>query len=116
MGEYVYKVTAKTVKLTDGTKANVAVFAYKPYGWDSDGLNGKMYFQTGCPAAERFVKGKNYTGKVVLGGLKDGKLYVGSTVAKKCTRGTLTGYEFEFIMADAGVPVNMPVGTNVAFV
>jgi hypothetical protein len=67
MGSYVYKVTAKKVKLIDGTEANVAIFAYKPFGWDSDNMNGRMAFQAGVPAADRYVKGKNYTGKIILG-------------------------------------------------
>ena len=31
MGEYVYRVTAELVTLSDGRKAHVAKFAYKPY-------------------------------------------------------------------------------------
>ena len=31
MGVYMYKVTGKTKTLADGTKANIAVFAFKPY-------------------------------------------------------------------------------------
>lgn len=105
MGTYVYKVTAKRVKLTDGTEANVATFAYKPYFWD-DALNAKMAFKSGCGAAERFVGGKNYTGKIVLGSIDKttGKVEVGSTVAKFCKVGTFEDYQFDK-MKDAGTPV-----------
>lgn len=107
MGTYVYKVTAKRAKLTDGTEANVAMFAYKPYFWD-DKLNAKMAFQSGCGAAERFVGGKNYTGKIVLGHIDDnGKLIIGSTVAKACRYGTFEDYMFEK-METVGVPVDAP--------
>jgi hypothetical protein len=69
MGAYVYKVTAKTKTLADGTKANIAVFAYKPYyGWDSDEANARLRKKSACAQAERFVrmKGKNWTGRVVI--------------------------------------------------
>ena len=70
MGEYIYKVTAKTKTLADGTKANIAVFAYKPTysSRDADTLNRKWAWESKCHIAERFVKtSKNYTGRVVLG-------------------------------------------------
>jgi len=70
MGAYVYKVTAKTKILKDGTKANIAEFAYKPfYGWDeeTDARNRRMRKQTACHIADRFVRtSKNFTGRVVL--------------------------------------------------
>ena len=70
MGEYIYKVTAKTKTLADGTKANIAVFAYKPsFSFrDADTLNRRWAWESKCHIAERFVKtSKNYTGRVVLG-------------------------------------------------
>jgi hypothetical protein len=70
MGQYIYKVTAKTKILADGTKANISVFAYKPYRglWGDDMANRRMAKNSGCPQAERYVStSKNYTGKVVLG-------------------------------------------------
>lgn len=103
MGTYTYKVTSKRVKLVDGSEANVAVFAFKPHFWD-DKLNGRMYFQSRCGAAERLVSGRNYTGKIVMGHVEDdGKIVVGSTVAKKCSRGVFDDCEFER-MEDAGIP------------
>jgi hypothetical protein len=63
MGMYVYRVTAQRVKLTDGTEANVAVFAYKPYRCD-DRLNREMDFRTGCPASRRM---KEIAPRIVLG-------------------------------------------------
>ncbi len=69
MGEYIYKVTAKTKTLADGTKVNIAVFAYKPtFGRDADTLNRRWASDSKCHLAERFVENsKNYTGRVVLG-------------------------------------------------
>lgn len=72
MGVYVYKVTSRIKQLKDGTRANVAVFAYKPYGgWgsDADKTNSRMYKDSGCPQAERFArqKSKSWMGRAVLG-------------------------------------------------
>lgn len=71
MGSYVYKVTSKIKTLRDGTKANIAIFAYKPtYAWgnEADKLNRSWHKKSGCYAAETYVKNsKNYTGKVVMG-------------------------------------------------
>lgn len=53
MGMYIYRVTAKMVKLNDGRKAHVAVFAYKPYRADNVEDNRKMAFMSGCYASER---------------------------------------------------------------
>lgn len=53
MGVYVYRVTAKLIKLSDGRKAHVAKYAYKPYnGFGSAGTNSKLHFQSGCVASE----------------------------------------------------------------
>jgi hypothetical protein len=89
MGEYIYKVTAKTKTLADGTKANIAVFAYKPtFGWGADALNSKWASESKCHLAERFVEtSKNYTGRVVLGETGD--------VAIPCNRGTFTDGWFD---------------------
>lgn len=51
MGIYIYRVTAKLVKLADGRKAHVAKYAYKPFR-DFD-LNRRAHFETGCLASER---------------------------------------------------------------
>jgi hypothetical protein len=67
---YFYKVTGKKVTLADGTRANVAKFAFKPYrGWgdDVDRLNARMYRENGCHRAEAYVDLPTYTGRVVLG-------------------------------------------------
>ena len=72
MGAYMYKVTAKRVPLTDGTHANLAVYAYKPSFSTKE--NARMEKQSACFVADRFVQGKNFTGKVVLGTVQeDGK-------------------------------------------
>lgn len=89
MGEYIYKVTAKTKTLADGTKANVAVFAYKPtFGRDGDTLNRRWAWESKCHLADRFVNtSKNYTGRVVLGETGD--------IAVPCNRGTFTDGWFD---------------------
>ena len=68
MGCYFYKVTAQKIKLSDGTFANKAVLAYKPYGgfWN-DEANERMYRKSGCTRAENYVKKPTFTGKVTLG-------------------------------------------------
>lgn len=66
MGMYVYKVTAETVKLSDGRKANLAVFAYKPYRtWGSDQMNARMHFKSGCVVADHWADKGKRTGLVV---------------------------------------------------
>jgi hypothetical protein len=73
MGQYIYKVTAKTKMLDDGTKANIAIFAYKPC-FDVQ-VNRFMEWKTKCHISDKFVKtSKNYTGKVVLG--EDGNIAI----------------------------------------
>ena len=68
MGEYVYRVTSKQVMCSDGKTANIAVFAYKPYGgFGSDAINAKMYFRSGCFASEKLEKDGRLTGRIVIG-------------------------------------------------
>jgi hypothetical protein len=103
MGEYVYKVTAKRVALTDGTFANLAVFAYKE-SFDTK-FNAQMRYESKCAAADRFVKGKNFTGKVVTCYINaDGHSAIVSLVAKKIKDGTFDSYQFEK-SETVGVPV-----------
>lgn len=71
MAAYIYKVTAETVTLDDGSKANLAKYAYKEfyggYGIDADAMNEKAYNESRCYLAEKFVKeSPNYTGRVVM--------------------------------------------------
>jgi hypothetical protein len=90
MGEYIYKVTAKIKTLADGTKANIAVFAYKPSSSfrDGDTLNRRWAWKSNCHIADRFVEtSKNYTGMVVLGEAGD--------IAIPCNRGTFTDGWFD---------------------
>ncbi len=89
MGEYIYKVTAKTKTLANGTTANIAVFAYKPtFGRDADTFNRRWAWESKCHIAERFVKtSKNYTGRVVLGETGD--------ISIPCNRGTFTDGWFD---------------------
>jgi len=68
MGTYVYRVTAKQVTCSDGKKANVAVFAYKPYfGWDSEKLNNKMHFSSGATSSDRMASKGRLTDRIVYG-------------------------------------------------
>lgn len=53
MGMYIYRVTARLVKLADGRKAHVCQYAYKPWrNWDGDKENARLHFRTGCVASE----------------------------------------------------------------
>lgn len=66
MGAYIYRVTAKRVRLTDGREANVASFGYKP---SSDvAFNKRMEFRSGCHASWRMAREGKLTGRVVMGG------------------------------------------------
>lgn len=77
MGSYIYKVTAQKVKLSDGTFANKAVYAYKPFGgWHNDEENERMYRRSGCTRAENYAKKPSFTGKVYLNG-KVAKVKIG---------------------------------------
>ena len=56
MGCYMYRVTAKVVKLPDGRTAHVAKYAYKPYrSWNGEKENARMHFQSGCYSSERMT-------------------------------------------------------------
>jgi len=69
MGIYVYRVTAKQVTCSDGKKANVATFAYKPYGgWgEEEKLNKKMHFTSGATASDRLAHTNRLTDRFVYG-------------------------------------------------
>jgi len=70
MGMYMYRVSAQRVKLTDGSEANVALYAYKPWtGWgrDTDARNSKAHFRTGCCASEKLARDGKFTGRFVIG-------------------------------------------------
>jgi len=115
MGTYVYKVTSKRVQLTDGTFANLAVFAYKPHSWD-DKLNGRLFFNSRCGAADRFVKGKNYTGKVVTSYLnEDGKTAIVSPVAYKVSSGTFSDHQIDSFQ-QVGEPKLVDAGKSIAII
>tara|TARA_S200002703_G_scaffold109659_1_gene95359 strand:- start:285 stop:629 length:345 start_codon:yes stop_codon:yes gene_type:complete len=104
MGEYVYKVTGKKITLSNGIRANIAVYAYKPYGgsiFDSYGetINNQLHWESGCYNAERYVRtSKGFTGNVILGHReKDGRI-TGSinSIPIKYNRGTLTDYDYDY--------------------
>ena len=95
MGSYIYKVTSKIKTLADGKLANVAVFAYKPLsGWyaEDEKMNRRMHKQTGCYAAEVYVRNsRNFTGRVVMG--EDGE------EAITITEGSFWDHQFYSILA-----------------
>jgi hypothetical protein len=72
MGSYVYRITAKKVRCTDGEMANIAIFAYKPFDdiFNRE-ANRKMRFKSGCIASETMASKGRITGRFVLGS-KDG--------------------------------------------
>jgi len=80
MGTYVFKITGKKTTLKNGQKANIAVYAYKPYGFFSSNeatvrANNQMHRESGCYTADRYVKdSQGFTGLVVLGHYDKGKL------------------------------------------
>ena len=106
MSEYIYKVTGKTTTLADGTKANIAVFAFKPWTekmLDDTGrkINKQLYYQTGCYRADKYVQnGKTFTGKVVL---------EGGDKAIEWNRGTISDYTFDNI----AYPITRKESSNV---
>lgn len=102
MGAYVKKVTAKRIALTDGTFANLAVFAYKE-SLDTR-FNAQMRRESSCATAERFVKGKNFTGKVVSGFIKEDGTVIVNLEAKKTKYGTFDEYQYD-AFETVGVPV-----------
>lgn len=67
MGAYVYKVTGKIVKDSEGRPANLLAYAYKPcFYWD-DSEYQRVEFQTGVLRANSYVRNsKNYTGRIVM--------------------------------------------------
>jgi hypothetical protein len=74
---YIYKVTRKTVKLSNGETANVAEYAYKPYGYTSYGesQNQRMHFSTGCYAHERAAREGKRLPWVAIGTRPDATVY-----------------------------------------
>lgn len=93
MGNYIYKVTAKIKTLSDGTKANIAVFAYKPCSaWSEEDRkrNARWAKNSGCPQAERFAsqKSKSWMGRCVLGESGD--------VALEIDQGTFSDGWFDY--------------------
>lgn len=70
MGAYVYRITSKRVKCSDGQEANVAVYAYKP-SWGDEKLNRRWHFQTGCSRSDSLAAQGLLTDRVVTAD-KDG--------------------------------------------
>jgi len=70
MSVYVYRITAKKVRCSDGKEANVAIFAYKPFFSDSrSNENRKLHFKSGCVASERLAKLGKILDRIVIGDL-----------------------------------------------
>lgn len=66
MGVYVYRVTSKKVKCSDGEMANVAVFAYKPW-YSNDKENARMHFQSGCVSSDNMAARQRITDRIAIG-------------------------------------------------
>jgi hypothetical protein len=68
MSVYVYRITAKKVRCSDGKEANVAVYAYKPFFTRSTSKeNSRMHFSSGCVASERLAKIGKILDRIVIG-------------------------------------------------
>lgn len=71
MSSYVLKVTGKIGLDENGEKANLLVFAYKPFNLsmfdtELEKKNNQMYRESGCYNADRYVKtGKTFTGRIM---------------------------------------------------
>ena len=92
MGSYVYKVTGKKVKLTNGEYANLAVFAYNPvrsgYGMsmdEADKMNNKAYYASGCYYADQCARDGKRTGLIVTGTERGDAVY-------RCSAGVFHEY------------------------
>lgn len=61
MGIYVYKLSTRRKVNIDGKEVYLARYAYKPHwlAFESDKINNKFHFQTGCVAADAAFKRKN---------------------------------------------------------
>jgi len=70
MSSYIFRVTGKKVKLTDGTTARLAVYAYKPVGIfggrDADKFNRRAAFASGVPASKALIKRGGFDGVIVM--------------------------------------------------
>jgi hypothetical protein len=81
--DYVYKVLGTEVQCEDGIVANIALFAYKPWGYySSDGYkNARLHFSTGAGTCDRNASKR--TGWVVYGDKKeDGTIEIDSHAFK----------------------------------
>jgi len=68
MGTYVYRVTAETVLCSDGVEANVAEYAYKPYGFFDDAINRKMHWKSGAQSSDNMAAAGRLTGRIAIHG------------------------------------------------
>jgi hypothetical protein len=96
MGAYVYKVTGKVERDSEGRKANVLKYAYKPYwGWDDSGANERMRASSGCGRSESYVRrSKNFTGRVMFEACESGA----ARHSIEWDRGTITDDHFHWIL------------------
>lgn len=79
MSSVVLRVSAQTVRLTDGRLANVVVFAYQPYsGFGRETENHRMWLASGIAQSDRLARNGKLTGLVVHGFKNDktGKIEV----------------------------------------
>jgi hypothetical protein len=105
MGAYVYKVTSKRVKCSDGQDANVAIYAYKPsWGWDGDKFNSRMEFRTGCHTARRMAEAGKFSGRIVTGSKDEAGKVTVDPESKVYTYGAGTFLDDSFKYAERLVP------------
>lgn len=70
MGTYCYRITSTKHTCSDGTQANVAIYAYKPsFSWiDAEKFNARAHFKSGALSSDNLAKrGKFDQCRVVLG-------------------------------------------------
>lgn len=86
MGIYCYRITSHKSNLSDGTQANVAVFAYKPSfsSFDAESFNRKMHFRSGAQSSDNAAaRGKFFQCRIVCGRINDAgqvEVYPGEAV------------------------------------
>ena len=74
MGTYCYRITSHKSNLSDGTQANIAVFAYKPSfaSFDAEKYNRQWHFKSGAQSSDNAAARGKYNGvRFVIGSIND---------------------------------------------
>jgi len=115
MGDYVYKVTSKTVDLEGGLKANIAVFAYKPFlsYFGRGPSNEQMHVRSGAAACDRAADAGKRTGWVVLGYERDeGGYVVNDTAYQIGDRGSFSDGWLDVCISKGRFPAQPVLGAK----